>query len=58
MAELPAARLAEIKALKPAPGTDPTCWVALQDLLADHQHLTEAAAETAEELAQWTGALR
>ncbi|WP_267244384.1 hypothetical protein [Streptomyces sp. PR69] len=33
------------------------CWNALQDLFADHEQLTEANAQAAEELAQWTGAL-
>jgi hypothetical protein len=35
-----------------------TCWNALQELLRDHDRLTRANAETAEELAGWTGALR
>ena len=32
-----------------------TCWNALQDLLRDHAHLTQANATTAERLAQWEG---
>lgn len=57
MPELPAARLAEIRALKPnSPPRD--LWCALQDLVADNQQLTNANVEAAEELAQWTGQLR
>jgi hypothetical protein len=35
-----------------------SCWNALQELLRDHERLTREQAETAEELAGWTGALR
>lgn len=33
------------------------CWNALQDLLADHEHLTTAHAEASERLARWEGSL-
>ncbi|MEV0445834.1 hypothetical protein AB0I84_12975 [Streptomyces spectabilis] len=33
------------------------CWNALQDLLADHEHLTAAHSEASERLAHWEGEL-
>lgn len=34
------------------------CWNAMQELLRDNEQLRKANAAAAEELAQWTGALR
>ncbi|MFE3378797.1 hypothetical protein [Streptomyces anulatus] len=59
-------RLDEIRALIQqltcTPGEDPqrllgTCRTALADLLADRADLVRSNAETAEELALWTGSL-
>ncbi|MER8083812.1 hypothetical protein ABTZ57_01285 [Streptomyces sp. NPDC094048] len=33
------------------------CWNAMQELIRDREHLVQAHAATAEELATWTGSL-
>lgn len=71
MTALEPTRLNEIRALAaelgtarrlPAADPDPTllhrCETALTDLLGEHDTLAAQFAETAEELATWTGALR
>ncbi|XMN09338.1 hypothetical protein ACK8N7_26510 [Streptomyces griseobrunneus] len=56
MADLTPERLSEIRSLGPT--SDPiACWAAIQDLLRDRDDLVRASAETAEELATWTGSL-
>ncbi|MFJ2292133.1 hypothetical protein ACIOG7_10530 [Streptomyces sp. NPDC087894] len=56
MAEMTAARLAELQALPP--DTEPAaCWAALQEVLLDNEDLRRTVGELAEELARWTGAL-